>query len=68
MAAKKNPLLYMEAVEETRNESKEPDEAGNSIMGGLQVWKLPKRLLVDVRNDNSQPGHIKRKTRTGGIL
>ncbi len=68
MAAKKISLLYLEAVEATQNESEESDEAGNSRMGGLQVWKLPKGLLAVVRNDNSQLGYIKRKTRTGGIL
>ncbi len=68
MAAKKMPLLYLEAVEEPQNESEESNKAGNSRVGGLQVWKLPKGLLAIVRNDNSQPGYIKRKTRTSGIL
>ena len=35
MAEKKIPLLYLEAVEASQNESKEPCKVGNASMAGL---------------------------------
>ena len=68
MAEKKIPLLYMEAVEEPKNESKEPDEAGNAPVAGLQKRELSKGILGGGRKWYSHAHNNKQKTRSSRIL
>ncbi len=68
MAAKKIPMLYLEAVEEPQNESKEPDEAGNASMAGLQKRELSKGILGNRRKWYSHAHNYKQKTRSSRIL
>ena len=44
MAAKKALLRYLEAVEETQDESQESDEVGSAAVASLQKWKLSKGI------------------------
>ncbi len=39
--------IEMEEVEETQNENKEPDEAGNAAVAGLQKREHSKGILGD---------------------
>ena len=68
MAAPKIPVLYLEAMEESTDEGKEPDEAGNAPVASLQKWELSKGILGNSREWNSHPHHYKQETRSGRIL
>lgn len=46
MAAKKVSVLYLEAMEETREESKEPHSTGYTRMAGMGSKQLPESLLA----------------------
>ena len=68
MAAKKDPLLYLEAVEEARNESKEPDKVGNAAVASVQERELSKGILGGGRKWYSHAHNHKQKTRSSRIL
>ena len=68
MAAKKIPLLYLEAVEEPQNESKEPDKIGNAAVAGLQERELSKGVVGGGRKRHSHTHNYKQKTRSSRIL
>ncbi len=68
MAEKKVSLLHMETAEETQNESKEPDEAGNAAVAGLQERELSEGILGGCRKRYSHAHNNKQKTRGSRIL
>ena len=68
MAAKKVSVLYLEAMEETWEESKEPHSTGHTGMAGIGSKQLPKSLLAHGEEWSCTAGNLERKTRTGMIL
>ena len=68
MAAAPNPGIYLEAMEEAKNQTEKPDEAeGSGVFrqnGGIQQT----RILVYGGHRSRDKGHYKRKTHTRGIL
>ena len=68
MAAPKIPVIYLEAMEESTDEGKEPDETGNAPVASLQKWELSEGILGNSRKRHSHPHHYKQETRSGRIL
>lgn len=68
MAAPKIPVIYLEAMEESTDEGKEPDETGNAPVASLQKWELTERILGNSRKRYSHPHHYKQETRSSRIL
>ena len=62
MAISQNPNVYMETMEETENEGKEPAENGSAERIGMEGREQPKRLLVYHTNGSGKYGNDKRKT------
>lgn len=68
LAATQMPELHLEAMEATKDESKESDSARHPGLGCLQIRQLSQRLLAIVGDNNSRESNLKQKTRTGRIL
>lgn len=59
MAAPKDPVIYLEAVEESMDEGKEPNEAGNAPVASLQRWELSEGILGNSWKRYSHPHNYK---------
>ena len=68
MAAEKVPVLHLETMEASRNESKEPDEIGNAAVAGPQKRELTKGVLGNCRKRYSYKDHYEQETRRSRIL
>ena len=67
VASPKVQMLHLETVEETQEESRKPNEIGDSGMASMGSKQLPKSLLAYVKERTYTKGNLKRKTRTGRI-
>lgn len=67
LAAPPLQMLYLETMEETQDESKEPDEIGDAPVAGVGGEQLPESLLAHGEERSCAAGNLKRKTRTGRI-
>ena len=61
-------MLYLEAMEETQNDGREPYATGDTGMAGVGGKQLPKSLLAHDKEWSRSEGNLKRKTRTVGML
>ena len=68
MAAPQIPVLHLEAMEKTRNQSEKSHAAGDTRVAGVGCKQLSKSLLAHGEEWSCTKGTLKRKTRTGGIL
>ena len=68
LAAPKIPVIYLEAMEESTGEGKEPDKAGDAPVASLQKWELSEGILGNSRKRHSHPHHYKQETCSGRIL
>ena len=62
MAIPQNSNVYMEAMEETENEGKEPAENGSAGRYGMAGREQPERSLVYDAYGSGESGNDKRKT------
>ena len=60
--------VYLETVEESTDESKEPDEVGDAPMAGIQEWKLSEGVLGSCRKRYSHAHNNKQETRSSRIF
>ena len=60
-------MLYLETMEETQKESKEPHSIGHTRMAGAGSKQLPESLLAYGQEWSRAAGNLKRKTRTDRI-
>ena len=68
MASPPLQKLYLETMEETQEESRKPNEIGNTGMAGMGGKQLSESLLAHGEERSCAKGDLKRKTRTGRIL
>ena len=68
VAAPQNPDVYLEAVEESTDESKEPDKIGDAPMAGIQEWKLSEGVLGSCRKRYSRAHNNEHETRSSRIF
>ena len=68
MATPPFPDVHMEAMEETQNESEEPDDTGNAGVASLPERKHKEGILGGCRKWDTHPHNNKQKTRTSRIL
>ena len=64
MAAPQIPMLHLEAMEESTDESKELNEVGYAPMAGIQEWKLSEGVLGSCRKRYSHAHNNKQETRS----
>ena len=62
MALSQNTYVYMEAVEETQDQSAEPNQDGSTEGLGVAGWKQPQGILVHNTYSCRKYGNDKRKT------
>ena len=62
------PNVYMEAMEEPKDQSQKLDEIGTSGMASVRSGVLRESLLESSTPSKCPMGNLKQKTRTGGIL
>ena len=60
--------VYLEAVEESTDESKEPDKIGDAPMAGIQEWKLSEGVLGSCRKRYSRAHNNEHETRSSRIF
>lgn len=68
MAAPKNPVIYLEAAEESTDESKESDEIRDTPVEGVQERKLSKGILGSCRKRYSHAHNYKQKARSSRMF
>ena len=68
VAAPQIPVLHLETVEESTDESKEPDEIGDAPMAGIQEWKLSEGVLGCCWKRYSHALNNKQETRSSRIF
>ena len=61
-------MLYLEAMEEAREESEKSHPTGHTGMAGVGSKQLPEGLPAHGQEWPRAAGNLKRKTRTGRIL
>lgn len=67
MAAPPIPVLYLEAMEETKKAGKEPDSAGNSGVASMGGEQLQEGLLAHGKEWSRPKSHLNGKARTARI-
>ncbi len=62
MALSQNPYVYMETMEEVKDESAKPNQDGSAEGLGVAGWKQPPGILVYNTYSCRKYGNDKRKT------
>lgn len=62
MALSQDTHVYMETMEETKNEDEKSYEVGDSRILCAHGGKQPQRTLVQCKSNNGEESHVKRKT------
>ena len=68
LAAPENPDVHLETMEEAKNESRKPKEAGLAGMASLRGGVLPEGLLEQCETCQRTNGDYEQETRTSRIL